>query len=94
MVDLMDKDTAFISVTSVSSFIKCRFHELYVIAIWRFIQVYDQFLSKKPFSESEIYTVGPSPPPLTKLPQITHPRLWPSFSPLGPTAVANGQKFK
>ena len=64
----MDKDTAFISVTSVSSFTKSRFHELYVIVIWRFIQVYDQFLSKKPFSKSEIYTIGPSPPPLTKLP--------------------------
>ena len=55
--------------------------------------MYDQFLSKKPFSESEIYTVGPSPPPLTKLLKISHPRLWPSLA-LGPTAVANGQKSK
>ena len=64
----MDKDTAFISVTSVSLFIKSRFHELYVIIIWRFIQMYDQVLSKKPFSEIETYTVGPSHLPLTKLP--------------------------
>ena len=30
--------------------------------------MYDQVLSKKPFSESKNYTVGPSHLPLTKLP--------------------------
>ena len=44
-------------------------------------------------SKSEIYTFGPSPPLLTKLLKISHPRLWPSLA-LGPTAVANGQKSK
>ena len=41
--------------------------------------MYDQVLSKKPVSEGKNYTVGPSHLPLTKLPQVTHPRLWPSL---------------